>query len=409
MADGQSREELVKQQKADCVFCRIVAGEIPSKKVYEDEWIVAILDINPATKGHTLVLTKEHYPIMPLIPPGEFDHLFGTTAALSAAVREGALGQACTTFIANGAVAGQQSPHFLFHLIPREKGDSLSVLNVPKGKVDQGEVGALIQANLLPVMRQHLSQRGRSELLEQVQETAASQGRELPSETSSSPGIQPFPVPGRPPIDIDQLSRAIEENPELKALLINNPGKLKAIVEQNPQFKAIFGGLDLEMLGQQLRKAYFTQHPEAALTAGLTDASPAGSEQVTSSAPPPAGEGLRPAREMTMRELFAFIDGKERLREYILYDPEKLKRLIPENERLRVFFEGSNVNAIIQAYQEHAKEREGIRVIVEPEEKANAESDVRTLPGPTREEEEEAFEEVREPKPNLDRIGRLFR
>ncbi len=420
MADGQSQEELLKQQKANCIFCRIVAGEIPSKKVYEDERIIAILDINPATKGHTLVLTKEHYPIMPLIPPDEFDHLFGATAALSGAVREGSLSQSCTTFIANGAVAGQQSPHFLFHLIPREKGDSLSVLDVPKRNVDQGEVGPLIKANLLPVMRQHLGQRGRSELLE----TEPIPGREEapeeapPEEAVPTPAPLPAPIPapssraqpspaqGQYPVDIDQLSLAIEQNPELKALLINNPAKLKTIVEQNPQFKAVFGGLDLEVLGRQIRKAYFAQHPETMQAAGAATAPPG---MPTASPAPSSGDGLRPAREMTLRELFAFIDGKERLREYVLYDPDKLKRLIPENERLRIFFEGSNVNAIIQAYQEHAKTKEGVRVTVEPEKKASTNGDVRSLPGPTREEEEEAFEEVREPKPNLDKVGRLFR
>ena len=87
MADQPSPEELLKQQKANCLFCKIVAGEIPGKKVYEDERMLAILDINPVAKGHTLVLTKEHYPIMPLIPPEEFDHLFSTTAQLSGAVR----------------------------------------------------------------------------------------------------------------------------------------------------------------------------------------------------------------------------------------------------------------------------------------------------------------------------------
>jgi galactose-1-phosphate uridylyltransferase len=62
-----SQEEMLEQQKANCIFCKIVKGEIPSKKVYEDDMMLAILDINPAVKGHILVLPKEHYPIMPLI------------------------------------------------------------------------------------------------------------------------------------------------------------------------------------------------------------------------------------------------------------------------------------------------------------------------------------------------------
>ena len=70
-----SPEELKAFQKQQCIFCQIVAGKVSSKKVYEDNICIAILDINPANPGHLLVLPKEHYPIMPLIPEEELKHI----------------------------------------------------------------------------------------------------------------------------------------------------------------------------------------------------------------------------------------------------------------------------------------------------------------------------------------------
>ena len=77
------RQASVDAQKAQCPFCQIVDGKIPSKKVYEDDKILAILDIRPATKGHVLVMPKDHYPIMPLIPPDTFKHMFSKLKELS--------------------------------------------------------------------------------------------------------------------------------------------------------------------------------------------------------------------------------------------------------------------------------------------------------------------------------------
>lgn len=119
------QQKAIDAQKAQCPFCKIVKGEIPSKKVYEDDQLLAILDINPAAKGHLLVMPKEHYPIMPLIPQPIFEHLFTRTKQLSAAMKEGMLLFGNTLFIANGYAAGQQSSHFMLHLIPREAPDGL--------------------------------------------------------------------------------------------------------------------------------------------------------------------------------------------------------------------------------------------------------------------------------------------
>jgi histidine triad (HIT) family protein len=118
------REQL-EAQKDQCIFCKILKGEIESKKVYDDGVLVVLLDINPGAKGHALVMPKEHYPILPLISPSEFDRLFGLMPRFVDALSTAMVCNGVSIFMANGAAAGQQSPHFLVHLIPRERDDGL--------------------------------------------------------------------------------------------------------------------------------------------------------------------------------------------------------------------------------------------------------------------------------------------
>src|SRR3972149_1600776 len=143
-------------EAAQCIFCRIIAGEMESRKVYEDERAFACLDIRPGVKGHTLLMPKEHYPILPILPQKEFEHLFGLLPTLLSALG-GALGKTgANVFIANGAAAGQQSPHFLMHLLPREPMDSLNLYAL------RGEGALREHDELLPVLRQKLGKLGAS-------------------------------------------------------------------------------------------------------------------------------------------------------------------------------------------------------------------------------------------------------
>ena len=105
--------------KNDCVFCAIAAGEIPSFKVYEDELVLAYLDINPFTKGHTLVIPKEH-------SSGLLDTSDDTLAAIAARVKKVAAhlksALPCDGFNIlqnNGEAAGQTVMHIHFHIVPR--------------------------------------------------------------------------------------------------------------------------------------------------------------------------------------------------------------------------------------------------------------------------------------------------
>lgn len=98
----------------DCVFCKIAAGEIPAHKVYEDDLVVGILDINPWTKGHTLLIPKSHYKNMLETP----DELVAKIAVLAKDLANNYKAPlACEGFYF--MVAGVDVDHFHYHIIPR--------------------------------------------------------------------------------------------------------------------------------------------------------------------------------------------------------------------------------------------------------------------------------------------------
>ncbi len=122
---NMSPEEIAQLQKQQCIFCQILSGKIPSKKVYEDDICFAILDINPATKGHLLLIPKEHYSIMPQLPEETLRHLFLTAKTLSQLLLKAMRVSGTNVFIANGLAAGQRAQHFMIHIIPRKEGDGI--------------------------------------------------------------------------------------------------------------------------------------------------------------------------------------------------------------------------------------------------------------------------------------------
>ena len=138
-----SPEEILELQKKNCIFCQIVKGVVNSRKIYEDDKVVAILDINPANPGHTLLLPKEHYTILPQIPEDLIAHLFIVAKAISKALLKALKATGTNIFIANGAAAGQRAPHFMIHIIPRTEGDSIKVFELPESRVKEEELEKL--------------------------------------------------------------------------------------------------------------------------------------------------------------------------------------------------------------------------------------------------------------------------
>ena len=112
---------------ANCIFCKIVGGEIPCFKLYEDDLTLAFMDINPANEGHALVIPKEHWEDVYAIPPD----LFGATARTVQKVAEAAnktLSPYGMNLVqANGKGAAQSVFHFHMHILPRAKGDELKL------------------------------------------------------------------------------------------------------------------------------------------------------------------------------------------------------------------------------------------------------------------------------------------
>jgi len=109
----------------DCVFCKIARGEIPSAKVYEDQLILAFLDIMPASKGHCLVMSKNHYETFTEIPPNELCDLFEAAQKISKAISSALGNKGYNILLNNDRTAGQLIPHAHVHIIPRFKGDRI--------------------------------------------------------------------------------------------------------------------------------------------------------------------------------------------------------------------------------------------------------------------------------------------
>ena len=103
----------------DCIFCKIVRGEIPSTKVYEDDHVLAFLDIGPVVKGHVLVIPREHYDPLTATPAPVLHDIIEAIQRVADGLMRGLKADGVNIHQANGAAAGQIVPHVHFHVIPR--------------------------------------------------------------------------------------------------------------------------------------------------------------------------------------------------------------------------------------------------------------------------------------------------
>ncbi|NQZ84271.1 MAG: HIT domain-containing protein [Nanoarchaeales archaeon] len=143
-----TQEEIQKRMqmmKDNCIFCKIIKKEIPAQTIFEDDICLAILDINPASKGHILLMPKEHYMMMPMVPDQVLGHMSIMSKYISDLIKKTFPDSKDTTvFIANGAAAGQQSQHFMSHLIPRYDNDNIN-FDVKGAKLNQQELKTLAE------------------------------------------------------------------------------------------------------------------------------------------------------------------------------------------------------------------------------------------------------------------------
>ncbi len=110
---------------SECVFCKIVAGQIPSAKVYEDEFTLAFMDIGEVSPGHVLVAVKPHVDSIYGLDDALAAAVFRTAARVARAVRNAYSPDGVTLYQANGVAAGQTVFHFHLHLVPRYARDGM--------------------------------------------------------------------------------------------------------------------------------------------------------------------------------------------------------------------------------------------------------------------------------------------
>ena len=125
---------------AGCVFCSIVAGEVPAEIVLDEPDLVAFLDGRPVFKGHTLLVPREHVVTLPDLPAGLRDGFLEAAQRLARVVVDGLGAQG--SFVAMNNVVSQSVAHLHLHVVPRTKGDGLRGFFWPRQKYADGEAAA---------------------------------------------------------------------------------------------------------------------------------------------------------------------------------------------------------------------------------------------------------------------------
>jgi histidine triad (HIT) family protein len=128
----------------DCIFCKIVAGDLPSQKVDEDEHTIAFMDISPGTRGHALVVPREHHRDLYTIDPEVLDHTMRAAQRLALKVRDRLGPDGVNLINSCGAAAWQTVFHFHVHVLPRYEDDPLHLPWTPK-EGDPEEIAAVAE------------------------------------------------------------------------------------------------------------------------------------------------------------------------------------------------------------------------------------------------------------------------
>lgn len=128
----------------NCIFCKIANGEIPSRTLYEDDRFRVILDLGPATKGHALILPKNHYSDLFALPEDEAAEAAKLAKKMGAKLVEKLHADGLNVVQNNGETAGQTVKHFHIHLIPRYENDGQHILWNP-GKMSDEELDSVAE------------------------------------------------------------------------------------------------------------------------------------------------------------------------------------------------------------------------------------------------------------------------
>ncbi|HUO09528.1 MAG TPA: HIT family protein [Phycisphaerae bacterium] len=129
----------------NCIFCKIIAGQIPSFKVYEDDTVFAFLDVGPLVRGHTLVVPKAHHATVMDAPPEVVGAVSQRIPKISRAVLAATGAKACHVLVNNGSEAMQSVHHLHYHILPRKAGDEFHIPWNAK-PLDKGSAPELVAA-----------------------------------------------------------------------------------------------------------------------------------------------------------------------------------------------------------------------------------------------------------------------
>lgn len=133
----------------ECIFCKVIKGELPSYKIYDDDYVVAFLDIAPVNEGHILVVPKKHFDSLEDVDELMLSYIMNIVKKCGAAIEKTLGVKGYNVIINNGSVAGQVINHFHCHVIPRRDDDGLHnwpQKNYPEGKAE--EIVAKLAAEL---------------------------------------------------------------------------------------------------------------------------------------------------------------------------------------------------------------------------------------------------------------------
>jgi histidine triad (HIT) family protein len=136
----------------ECIFCKIIDGEIPAVKVLDEELVLAFMDINPSTRGHMLVVPKKHAENIFEISEGDLTAVITAVKRCSEAVKEALKAEGATILQLNGKASDQIVPHLHIHIMPRWENDGLSVSTWEMKTGDMEEI-----KNIARRIKEHIS------------------------------------------------------------------------------------------------------------------------------------------------------------------------------------------------------------------------------------------------------------
>ena len=131
-------------EEKNCIFCKITRREIPSKVIFENDLNLAFLDIFPISKGHTIVISKNHYSNLEDIPESELAELYKVVKQVAFMIHK-KLGIDGYNIVQNNfSAAGQVVKHFHVHIIPRNSNDQKFKIKIPRNQATEQELGDVV-------------------------------------------------------------------------------------------------------------------------------------------------------------------------------------------------------------------------------------------------------------------------